>query len=297
MYDLLDLTLFVAVLDEGSITAGAARLPLSLPSASARVRGLESRVGVELLVRGRRGVRPTPAGVAFGRHAREVVAGVRRLDGAVAAYSRPATGRLTLLAGSSAMQRLVPRALVSFLTARPDLDVVTAERRSADQVRVLAEGEADLGVVISDGPVPPEDRLGDDSLVVVGASGVELGDGPVSFAEIAEFPMVGLPVESPLQQTLEANLGDRAPLVRYRGRAVGLTAVVGLAAAGVGLAVVPRHVVDPALGLTVADLRDPWARRTLALRRGARPADGTDVLADHLRGAAEAARASVPPEG
>ncbi|MEJ2869369.1 LysR family transcriptional regulator [Actinomycetospora sp. OC33-EN08] len=293
MYDLLDLTLFVAVLDEGSITAGAARVPLSLPSASARVRGLESRVGLDLLVRGRRGVRPTPAGVAFGRHAREVVAGMRRLDGAVATYSRPAAGRLTLLAGSSAMQRLVPRALVSFLTARPDLDVVTAERRSADQVRGLAAGEADLGVVIAGGPVDPEDSLGDDSLVVVGAPGSGLDGGLVAFADVAEHPMVGLPEESPLQLTLEANLSERAPQVRYRARAVGLTAVVALAAAGVGLAIVPRHVVDPALGLVVSDLAEPWAHRTLALRRGAHPAAGTEALADHLRQAA----ASAPVEG
>ena len=68
-YDLVDLRLFLYVLAEGSITAGAARMHLSLPSASSRVRALERHAGVDLLVRGRRGVRPTPAGTSLARHA------------------------------------------------------------------------------------------------------------------------------------------------------------------------------------------------------------------------------------
>ncbi|MEJ2890470.1 LysR family transcriptional regulator [Actinomycetospora aeridis] len=289
-YDLLDLRLFRTVVAEGSITAGAARLHLSLPSASARVRALEHHAGVELLVRGRRGVRPTPAGSALARHAGEVLDDLGRLEGAVAGYRRPAGTPVTLLAGSSAMRRLVPRALVDFLVAHPDVDVVTRERRSADTVRMLADGEADLGVVVVDArddPPRPEDRLTDDSLVVVGPpGGAPGGRAAMTFAEAAEHPLVGLEPDAPLAQTLEANLGEHAPVPRHRGRAVDLGTVVDLAAAGVGLAVVPRHVVDPARGLAVCELAEPFARRTLVLRRGARPAPGVDELAEHLRRAA-----------
>jgi DNA-binding transcriptional LysR family regulator len=73
-YDLVDLRLFLHIVAEGSITAGARRSHLSLPSASSRVRALEHHAGVALLVRGRRGVRPTPAGTTLARHAREVLA-------------------------------------------------------------------------------------------------------------------------------------------------------------------------------------------------------------------------------
>ena len=38
-FDLTDLRLFAAVVEEGSITAGASRAGISLPSASARVKG------------------------------------------------------------------------------------------------------------------------------------------------------------------------------------------------------------------------------------------------------------------
>ena len=67
-------------------------------------------------------------------------------------------------------------------------------------------------------PVPAADRLSDDSLVAIGpADGVLAGRDAVAFAEVAEHPMVGLTEDSPLQQTLLANLGDAAPLVRHRG--------------------------------------------------------------------------------
>ncbi|HET6738281.1 MAG TPA: LysR family transcriptional regulator, partial [Kribbella sp.] len=49
-YDLDDLRLFTHVAAEGSITAGARVMHLSLPSASARVRALEAQAGVPLLV-------------------------------------------------------------------------------------------------------------------------------------------------------------------------------------------------------------------------------------------------------
>lgn len=285
-YDLLDLRLFLLVVAEGSITRGAERLPLSLPSASARIRGLEQTAGTALLVRGRRGVRPTPAGAALARHARELVDGMVRLESAVAGYTRP--GRtLRLVAGSSPMQRLVPRAMRSFLPAHPDVDVVAIERRSAEGVRLLADGDADLGVVIvpRGEPLPPhEDRVVDDSLVVIGPpDGVLRDRDAVSFAEAAEHPLVGLHPGAPLQRTLEVNLGDHAPLARYRGRAPDLATVVDLVAAGIGLAVVPRHVVDPARGLAIRELAEPWAHRTLVLRRGVRTAPGVEDLAEHLR--------------
>lgn len=290
-YDLLDLRLFRAVVAEGSITAGGDRLHLSLPSASARIRALEHHAGVALLERGRRGVRPTPAGIALARHAGEVLDDLVRLEGAVAGYRRPAGTPLVLLAGSSPMRRLVPRALVTFLVAHPDVDVITRERRSADSVRALADGEADLGVVIADArQVPPraEDRLADDSLVVVGpVGGVPADREAMTFAEVAEHPLVGLEPDAPLARTFEVNLGEHAPVARYRGRAVDLGTVVDLAEAGVGLAVVPRHVVDPARSLAVCELAEPFARRTLVLRYGARPGPGVDDLAGHLRRAAQ----------
>ncbi|WP_163063587.1 helix-turn-helix domain-containing protein, partial [Acinetobacter baumannii] len=68
-FDLIDLRLFFLVVEAGSITQGAAQANMALPSASARLRGMEEAIGLPLLERGRRGVRPTPAGDALMHHA------------------------------------------------------------------------------------------------------------------------------------------------------------------------------------------------------------------------------------
>lgn len=302
-YDLDDLRLFLDIVTEGSITAGARRMHLSLPSASARVRSLEQHAGVALLVRGRRGVRPTPAGTALARHAREVLDRTARLESAVASYARPRTAPLTLLAGGSALYRLVPRALVSFLRAHPDTDVTVSECRTPRTMRMLAAGEADLGVVVDDearGPGPDTEPLGDDSLVVVGqVGGILAGRTALTYSEVAEHPLVGLDAASSLRRWIEKHLGPHAPAARYRTTVADLGTLVALAAAGVGLAVVPRRALDPAEGpFDVCDLNEPWARRHHLLAWGARArsapsAPAAEALAEHLR---EAARSLPPPE-
>jgi len=54
--DPFDLKLFACVADAGSITAGAARMHLSLAAASVRLQQLEHAFGVAMLRRSKRGV-------------------------------------------------------------------------------------------------------------------------------------------------------------------------------------------------------------------------------------------------
>jgi DNA-binding transcriptional LysR family regulator len=293
-YDLDDLRLFLHIVAEGSITAGARRMHLSLPSASARVRSLEHHAGVALLVRGRRGVRPTPAGTTLARHARDVLAHAARLEGAVTSYSRRPAAPLTLLAGGSAMYRLVPQALVTFLREHPDADVDVHESRTPNTLRMLADGAADLGVVIDNEAGDSDVRielLGDDSLVVIGQSrGILAGRTSLAYREVAEHPLVGLDADSSLRRWIEKNLGPHAPAARYRTTVADINVLVALAAAGVGLAIAPRRAVEGDQRLDVCELQDPWSRRHHLLAWGATDRmPAASALAEHLRVAAAAA--------
>ncbi|MET8831510.1 LysR family transcriptional regulator [Streptomyces sp. NPDC004610] len=300
-YDLDDLRLFLHIVNEGSITAGARLMHLSLPSASARIRALEHHAGVTLLIRGRRGVRPTPAGSTLARHARDVLDRTARLESAVASYTASPTARLTLLAGGSSLHRLVPRALISFLRAHPDVDVAVSESRTPHTLRMLADGQADLGLVLDDeahDSTLRREPLGDDSLVVVGqAGGVLAGRTSLTYSEVAEHPLVGLDAGSSLRRWMERHLGPHAPAVRYRTTVADLNVLISLAAAGAGLAVVPRRAVDPLQPLDVRALQEPWARRHHLLAWGVegRPApEATEALAAHLRRAAHSEETRHP---
>lgn len=144
-YDLLDLRLFLHVVSEGSITRGAERLPLSLRR---RANGCACCSGTAESPRsyGATEDRPTPAGLAFARHARDVVKALDRLQDGLASYAEPVGEPLTLVAGSSAMSNLVPRALRSLLPVHADCDVITAQRRSLHSVRLRAVASPTPGI-------------------------------------------------------------------------------------------------------------------------------------------------------
>jgi DNA-binding transcriptional LysR family regulator len=73
-YDLDQLRTLVAVLDAGSLTAAAPKVFLSQSSVSEQMRKLEDKAGQPLLVRGKTGVRATPAGQRLLAHARTILA-------------------------------------------------------------------------------------------------------------------------------------------------------------------------------------------------------------------------------
>ena len=73
-FDLDQLRTLVAVLDAGSLTAAAPKVFLSQSSVSEQMRKLEERAGQPLLVRGKAGVRATPAGQRLLGHARTILA-------------------------------------------------------------------------------------------------------------------------------------------------------------------------------------------------------------------------------
>ncbi|VTO23578.1 LysR family transcriptional regulator [Klebsiella variicola] len=126
--DLADLRLFIAIVDSGSITGGAAMAHLALASASERVRKLEAEVGVPLLQRHARGVTLTEAGEVLARHARPLLAQQQRLRQAMSAFARGQQGTLRLFANTSAMSAFLPGKLAAWMAAHPAVQIDTEER-------------------------------------------------------------------------------------------------------------------------------------------------------------------------
>ena len=100
-FDFVDLRLFLHVAEARSITHGAERSNLALASASARIRGMETALGVPLLARDRRGVSLTTAGQCLLEHGRLVVQQVERMRGELGSFARGLSCGVRLLCRQS----------------------------------------------------------------------------------------------------------------------------------------------------------------------------------------------------
>jgi len=113
-FDLTDLRLFVNVHEAGTITGGADASHMTLASASERIRGMEDDLGVPLLLREHRGVKPTPAGRTLLHHARLMLHQMERMQGELGDYGAGLKGHVRMLCNTAAMSEYLPEILASF---------------------------------------------------------------------------------------------------------------------------------------------------------------------------------------
>lgn len=288
--DLTDLRLFLAIAEAGSITAGAARLRLALAAASTRIRNLEVRAGLALLERGRRGVRPTPAGMALLHHARAMLAQLARLEAEMADHAGGVRGLVRLPANGAACAEFLPEALPGFLAAHPLIDVEPEEKPSHAVLDAVATGAAELGIAAAWALEGRTDLHGSpfrtDRLVLVAPLGHPLAAGPaLRLAEALEAGFVGLGAASALQVHLLAQASRAGGRMRVRAHAPSFDAACRMVAAGAGLAVLPEMAARRhRRNLAIRRLAEPWAVRRLLLctRTGARLTPQARRLLEHL---------------
>ena len=135
-YDLISLRLFVGVVELGSLTLGAKEFGISLAAASKRISELEAHVGQVLLVRGKKGVVPSPAGQAMYRHSVELVGRLVQLSHAMEDFQRGAHGHLRIWANPSAFAHFLPH-MVSLMA--PSADSHRTGRRAQSRGRACGQ--------------------------------------------------------------------------------------------------------------------------------------------------------------
>jgi DNA-binding transcriptional LysR family regulator len=293
-FDLVDLQLFVAVADSGSITHGAARANLALASASARIKGLEADLGVALVRRRRRGVELTAAGESLRDHARTIMHQVAMMQGDIAAFSSGVKASVHLLANTSGLSEHLPRALGLFLREYPEISLDVEERESADIVGAIAGGAADLGFAAEHALPEHFERFSfsEDRLMLVTPKRSEFSSRrQIDFIEVGNRDFVGLTNATALAIHIGRHAARLGVRLQVRARLRDFDAICRMVAAGVGVAVVPEAAAKRcALSMPIAllTIRDDWANRRLVIcarsfKNLPKPAK---LLVDHLRKAA-----------
>jgi DNA-binding transcriptional LysR family regulator len=290
-FDLVDLRLFIAVADDRSITHGAARVHLALPSASARIKAMEATLGVALLKRGRRGVELTAAGENLLGHARVIIHNVETMRGDLSAFARGLRASVHLLANTSGLSEYLPKVLATFLQGHPHVSIDVEERESTDIAHAIATGAADLGLAAEHALPESLERIPfrEDRLVLIAARGDELARRrQIDFREAVERDFVGLTSASALHAHIAGHAARLGARLRFRARLNNFDAIGQMVAAGIGVAVMPEVAAKRcarSMKISMVRIRDPWANRKLAIcarsfRALPRPAQ---QLVEHLR--------------
>ncbi|MBX6327995.1 MAG: LysR family transcriptional regulator [Pseudolabrys sp.] len=293
-FDFTDLNLFRHVVEAGSITRGAERSNLALAAASTRIRKLELAFGAALLVRGRQGVTPTPAGRTLLQHARAILAQTERLNEDLTPYARGLAGQVRVLSNTNALTEFLPETLSSFLAAYPDISIDLEERLSDEIVGLIADGTGDIGIVAG---TVEFGRLQtfpfrSDRFVLVVAKGHPLASRPhIGFAEVLDYDLVGLDRASAIQRFLAAKASRIGRPLRLRVQLRSFDAICRLVECNVGVGIVPETTVRRTartMAIAAVRLTDPWALRelTICVRDAQSLPPYARQLVDHLRASA-----------
>jgi DNA-binding transcriptional LysR family regulator len=245
--DVRQLEALLAVAEEGSFTAAADRLRTVQSNVSEHVRQLEAELGVQLLVRGRRGTVPTEFGERVIDRARAIRSEIEALHKDVSMLQGLETGHATLGVVGTVSRSLVPRVVAEMRRIAPGLSLRLTEGASERLAGEVAARQLATAVVtepVSD-PRLVVEHLRDEELVAVVPARSTIDGSSVPLKQVAREPLILPPAGNPLRDELEtAARGERVEL-RVPIEVEGVRLITDLVAAGAGVSILPETAVPP----------------------------------------------------
>lgn len=270
--NLRQLEYWVAVVETGSFTRAAEQLHVSQPALSQQVRALETELGGRLIERLPRGIRLTPAGRAFLPESRAAVLAAERARRAARESLALRTTELEIATLRSIAVGILPPAILDLYDRHPGIAIGLHEfGHRLELEQDVRSGIADIAV----GPRPlqrvgPTERLGwEEFVAIVGARDPLSRDGRarLPLEELADRRWVLFPPQHGLAELVAAACARAGFVPRPSVHTQQVEAAARLAAAGVGVALVPDDIVPAELAGCVRRLARPVVRELTAYTR------------------------------
>ncbi len=261
---------FLAVAEQRHFTRAAREIGIAQPSVSAQVRRLESELGGPLFHRSKGNVALTSAGEALLPFARRIIADVDAAAAELRDVESLARGRLAVGATPSLAVTLLPAVLARFHRAHPAIELTLREAGSVDLVRALEQGAVDVALVIL--PVrhdilETQPLLREELVLAVSPAHALARRRQIAVSDLRDVPLVMFREGYDLRSSTDAacRAAGFAPTFALEGGE--MDGVLRLTAAGLGAAIVPSIVIDPAGPLRAVRIADPALTRTIGLAR------------------------------
>jgi DNA-binding transcriptional LysR family regulator len=242
--ELRQLRYFLAVAEERSFSRAAIRAGVSQPPLSRQIARLEAEIGVELFKRNKHGVEITQAGATFQT---EIKSALAQLEYATKATRRSAKGQIgTLLLGfgGSAVYTFTPSLLKRFRRNFPDVELALHNVPVTSQLDALIAKRIDIGFLL----LPVRNEAIATRILLRDSLNVALPSGHY-LSKRKEIPLSALSNCDFIVFPRAANFGFYEKVIELCAKAnfvpkvvqeiSPLESVIGLVAAGVGIAIVP----------------------------------------------------------
>lgn len=230
-----------------NFSRAAEELFIAQPALSRQIQKLEEELGVMLIDRGSRPLKLTRPGLFFYEQAPQLLARLEELKRATQRLDAENREWIGIGFVPSVLYGNVPRLIQTFSSQNRQIDITLVEMVSAEQGDALKSGRIDLGfgrLAIPDDAVENE-VLADESLIAAVSSQSPLARlDKISLSHLVSETLILYPT------TPRPNYADQVlRQFKVRGLEVqktwetnGLQTAVGMAAAGVGVTLVPESV-------------------------------------------------------
>lgn len=260
-----------AIAQVGSFGRAAVEIGYTQSAISQQIASLETLVGGRVIER-TRGPGPvvlTEMGRLLIQHADAIVGHLRAVQADVMAYHAGEVGQLHIGTYQSVGTRLLPTILRAFAVTWPRINIQLTEDPIEEHLLTLvANGELDLTfntLPLVQGPFAAVELLNDPWVLLTAHDAPLARDaGVVALHELVGQPMIGYR-NCRSTSLLETMLRERGVTLNTVFRSDDNGTVRGLAASGMGAALVPRLALEPDPRIVVRPLPDDFPVRLIGL--------------------------------
>jgi LysR family nitrogen assimilation transcriptional regulator len=245
---------FVKIVEAGSFSRAAATIHVAQPALSQQIAELEEQLGLSLLQRNPRGVRPTAAGEVLFREASLILRHVEQLPGIVRSSSGETNGAVSLGMSSTLAATLAGPFIEACKVALPK---VTLKFAVIDSESIKARVEArtlDVALVFEDELVPVFSRkpLFRQRLYLIRRDSFPGDAASVSFDQLAALPLILPTHPNVLRSLLDRTFASAGILPNIVAEAEVLSSILSAVQTGIGSTIIPKGDFSDISGNEVA---------------------------------------------
>lgn len=248
---------FVSVVEAGSFSRAASTIHVAQPALSQQIAQLEEQLGVSLLLRSARGVRPTAAGEVLYREASSILNRLQQIPGILRSSAGTAEGIVRLGMSSTFLTSAPVTFMEQCKASLPNVELRMAVSDSPTIKRRVSAHELDFGLVMEDELTPTFARtpLFKQRLFLIRQRGASKGKS-IKLADLASMPLILPPSPNMTRTALDRAFAKAKLSPNVVMEADVVANIIAAVRAKVGGSVVPKGDLSDMSG---DDLGEPEA--------------------------------------